>query len=153
MAVIGVTLRVRDGRVRLRAVALDGPPAGAVSMVFEQRADGGAGPADQLRNVAGQFHRWLREVPEEVDALVVREVDESQRGGLTPARKLRARAEGAVLQVASAFTPRTEVMNGAQVARAAARGDLTEAETMAAALVPAQFVEAGAAAIAARSLR
>lgn len=151
MAVVGITVRVKAGRPYLRGVILDEPAGGAAAVTFDHSASPGQTLAEQVHGLADALRTALTAVTSGVDVVVVREADDGQRGGLTSGRKARARAEGAVLDVARARTTKVEVMNGPQVGRACG-GNLASAEALAAAEVTADWVEAGSAALAARSL-
>lgn len=80
MAVVGVTVRVKDGRPRLKVVVLDDPDASAQPRLFEHYAGGGEDAAEQIHGLADAFHTQLVGVTSSVDAVVVREADDGARG-------------------------------------------------------------------------
>jgi len=151
MALVGITVRIRTGRPYLRAVVLDDPAPGSPARTFDYLAAAGDGQADQVHGLADALRTELTAVVGPIEAVVVREADDGARGGLTSGRKARARAEGAVLDVARGRTVKVDVMSGPQIGRACG-GNLGSAETLAAEEVDAAWVEAASAALAARSL-
>jgi len=151
MAVVGITVRVKGGRPHLRGVVLDDPSDDSPPRTFSHLASSADGLAEQVHGVADALRTQLTALAGSLTALVVREADDGARGGLTSGRKARARAEGAVLDVGRARTQRVQVMSGPQVGRACG-GNLQTAEALAAEQVDAEWIEAGSAALAARSL-
>lgn len=126
-------------------MALDGESEAAV---FRHLGEQGADVAEWMHRLKGALTTDL--TGDEIAAVVVREADDGQHGGMTLARRNRARAEGVGLAVARDFTTVVALANGAQVAKAAGR-DLADVQAEAEALVGKEYVEACAAAIAARA--
>lgn len=148
MCVLGVTVRTTKGRPHLRGVVLD---QGNVTRTFQHLPSTAENLAEQIHGLADALRTELTALPSALAAVVVREADDGARGGLTAGRKARARAEGAVLDVARQRTTKVAVMNGPQVGRAC--GDnLAAAEALAAERVESEWVEAASAALAADTL-
>jgi hypothetical protein len=151
VAVVGITVRAKASRPYLRGVVLDEPTPGSPALTFEYTSNAGQSLADQVHGLANALRTSLKAVTSGVEAVIIREADDGPRGGLTAGRKARVRGEGAALDAARSITAKVELMNGPAIGRACG-GNLASAEAAASALVEAVWVEAGSAAIAARSL-
>ena len=151
MAVVGVTVRIREGRARLKVVVLGDPTSESAARKFEHRCPSGQHPDEQVRSIAEALYAQLVATTADIGALIVLEADESPRGGLTPGRKLRARSEGALMQVGGAFAPQVRVLNKVEATGAAGR-NLHPGMKAAAEEVSTEFMDACTAALAAATL-
>lgn len=151
MTVLGMTVRIKDGRPLVRGVFLpDDDLDSAAPRTFRHISQLGQSIADQLQ----QFHDDLttKLTAESVAACVIREADDGRQGGLTLPRRTRYRAEGVALAAVRHFSASVVIMNGQQIGKAGPGDNLSEVQAAAAGLVARDYEDAATAALAARSL-
>lgn len=99
--VVGITVRVKDGRPVLRGVVLDVSSASVRTFSFESTK--GADPENHLHDLADALTAQLKVQP--ILAGVLLEAGFAPRAGLTLPNKMRLRAEGVALNVLRTSTP------------------------------------------------
>lgn len=150
MAFVGIAVRISKGRPHLRGVFLDEPSTGEVR-TFDFLPASGLEVADMIHSVADGLAGQFAASTSEVVRVVIRQADDGERGGMTGARLLRARTEGAAAYVARNECSDVRILNGPAVGRACG-GDRSDAEDQASRIVASEWVVAGSAALAAKNL-